>query len=68
MVTADICSGEGQLGAWQCQGFFRASLRQYIMREATSPSPSTEQKSWSHLVWVVEVRESMSVKMSHRHW
>lgn len=31
------------------------------MREATSSSPSTEQKTWSHLAWV-EVRESLGVR------
>lgn len=61
VLTADICNGKGHVGAWRCQGFFRASLRQPVMREATGTSPSTEQKTWYHVA-LVEVRESLGIR------
>lgn len=61
VFTADIRNGKGHVGAWRCQRFFKASLRQPVMREATGTSPSTEQKNWYHPAWV-EVRESVGIR------
>lgn len=57
---------EGEVGGLVVLGVFQGfSEAAHYMREATSPSPSTQQKTWSHLAWV-EVRESVGVRCHTR--